>query len=354
MPRHLFLVFTLFVCVRLHTQQPTPESVPPTDPKALLSAAAKAYDFTSAELSPWHLKATYQLYDVNGVPAQNGTLEYWWASPRVHRSAWTRPGMERTEWTTEDGATYRRQTGEPLKHFERILEQSLISPLPAKKLMEPGRRLDMRTISAGSGHISCMTSTPQSMAQGKLQAPHPPIAGYYCFDPHTQALRLTYFNSVTTDYSRVASFQGRFLARDMSISVGKITVFSVSVETLEALDSTNAELNPPPDAERVSDAVRGPAADSGGSITIGSLVKKTQPVYPSEAKASLIQGTVVLAAIIGKDGKIKDLEALASPSEVLTKSALDSVRKWEYKPYLLNGAPVEVDTVVNVIYAFGQ
>jgi protein TonB len=86
---------------------------------------------------------------------------------------------------------------------------------------------------------------------------------------------------------------------------------------------------------------------------MGSLVKKTQPGYPSISKNARDQGAVTLAALIGKDGRVHDLEVLASPSPELAASAMDAVKKWEYKPYLLNGEAVEADTIVTVIFRLG-
>jgi len=72
------------------------------------------------------------------------------------------------------------------------------------------------------------------------------------------------------------------------------------------------------------------------------------------AKSMHQQGTVVLGAVIGTDGRIHDLEVLASPSPLLSDSAKDAVKRWVYKPYLLDGAAVEVETTVNVIYSLSQ
>jgi TonB family protein len=83
-----------------------------------------------------------------------------------------------------------------------------------------------------------------------------------------------------------------------------------------------------------------------------NLLNKVMPVYPPEAKKAKIQGTVVLDAVIGKDGNIDNLRVLSGPPE-LQQSALDAVRQWIYKPYLLNGDPVEVKTTVNIIYNLG-
>jgi TonB family protein len=81
-----------------------------------------------------------------------------------------------------------------------------------------------------------------------------------------------------------------------------------------------------------------------------NLTNKAVPIYPPAAKKARIQGTVVLGAVIGKDGNIKSLRVLSGPSE-LQQSALDAVRQWTYKPYLLNGDPIEVETTVNIVYS---
>jgi protein TonB len=90
----------------------------------------------------------------------------------------------------------------------------------------------------------------------------------------------------------------------------------------------------------------GPARISGGVIA-GNILVKTQPIYPPIAKAAHVGGTVVLHAIIAKNGTIQSLSAVSGP-DMLKGAALDAVRQWRYKPYLLNGEPTEVDTTITV------
>ena len=85
---------------------------------------------------------------------------------------------------------------------------------------------------------------------------------------------------------------------------------------------------------------------SSGVIS-GLLIKKVQPAYPPLARQARIQGTVILRAQISKDGTIQNLQ-LISGHPMLVQNALDAVKQWRYKPYLLNGEPVEVDTEVAV------
>jgi len=82
-------------------------------------------------------------------------------------------------------------------------------------------------------------------------------------------------------------------------------------------------------------------------VTNGLLIHKVQPPYPPIARAARIQGSVVLRAIISKEGEIQDLQ-LVSGHPMLVQGAIDSVKQWHYRPYLLNGQPVEVETTITV------
>ena len=90
----------------------------------------------------------------------------------------------------------------------------------------------------------------------------------------------------------------------------------------------------------------------GGNVEAASLVNKVTPQYPPIAKTAHVSGTVVLHAIIGKDGLIKELQYISGPP-LLMKSAMDAVKEWRYKPTQLNGEPVEVDTTVDVVFTLG-
>jgi periplasmic protein TonB len=93
---------------------------------------------------------------------------------------------------------------------------------------------------------------------------------------------------------------------------------------------------------------RAPAPVSQGVMN-GLLLFNPVPVYPPIAIATMTEGTVVLAAIISKNGAIENLRVVSGPA-ILQQAALDAVRRWRYRPYTLNGQPVEVETTVNVVF----
>ena len=127
----------------------------------------------------------------------------------------------------------------------------------------------------------------------------------------------------------------------LGAGIGTTTLaLSVHVDALAASDDHHAA-NP-----------AGPIAVKA-SVMAGQVVHKVQPVYPEAAKQARIQGTVKLKAVIGKTGAVEQLDVISGPAE-LQESSLDAVRQWTYKPFLLNGEPVDVTTTISVIYFLGN
>ena len=82
-------------------------------------------------------------------------------------------------------------------------------------------------------------------------------------------------------------------------------------------------------------------------VAEGNLINKVEPPYPAMAKIAHVQGDVVLQALISKQGSIENLRAV-SGHPILIQAAMDAVKQWRYRPYMLNGEPVEVETTITV------
>ena len=87
-------------------------------------------------------------------------------------------------------------------------------------------------------------------------------------------------------------------------------------------------------------------------VAVGMLIYKVDPEYPAKAKAARISGIVILKATISKAGEISDLHPECGPA-ILQEPSLKAVREWKYRPYLLRGEPVEVQTTIRVTFALG-
>jgi len=325
----------------------------PKDPREVFATAAPFYDFASPGLKPWHLKASYQLYDEKGNPSAQGSYEYWWASPQVYRSTWTRPGATHTDWHTADGKKAYQATGKPLEFFEYKLQAALLSPLPESGDLDPTKfRLDRQSIGSKDAKTPCIMVVPLMPQHGQIQTVPLGLFPTYCFDSHLPALRASSsFGTLTTEYNHIVQVQNKYIAREILFFEGKRKILSATVDAITNLNPSNPALLPSADAPI---AKLDKAQQIASGVMTGMLLKKQVPIYPQDAKDAHVSGTVVLRALIGMDGSIHDLRVVSAPWPSLVSSALWAVSHWQYKPYLFNGNPVDVETTVNVIYSLGD
>jgi periplasmic protein TonB len=88
-------------------------------------------------------------------------------------------------------------------------------------------------------------------------------------------------------------------------------------------------------------------------IAEANLIHDVAPTYPPEAGRARIEGTVVLLAVIGKDGTVRDVR-VENGLPVLAQAAIDAVKQWRYRPYLLNGEPIEVDSQITINFTLSR
>ena len=83
------------------------------------------------------------------------------------------------------------------------------------------------------------------------------------------------------------------------------------------------------------------------------LIHKVEPKYPRSARKNHVEGTVVLHAVISKEGRIADLRFVSGPQE-LAQAAMSAVKQWRYRPFLLNGEARALNTTVEVKFALNR
>jgi TonB family protein len=326
----------------------------PNDPREVFAVAAPFYDFNDSSMKPWHLKATYQLYDEKGSPSEQGTYEYWWASSKVYRSTWNRHGATHTDWHTADGKHAYLGTGDRLQFFEYKLQSSLISPLPDSFDFDPHfARLEREEVGAGNGmKLPCIMVVPQMPQHGQVQKVPLGLFPTYCFDTKLPILRFRYsLGTVTTEFNKIVKMQNHYLAREIVMFEGKRKILTAEVDSITNLDPADHALTPASEAssEKADKPMQVPPR-----LMQSLLLKKQAPVYPQDAKDAHVSGTVILDVTIGMDGALHDLHVTSTPWPSLTAAALSAVSHWEYKPYLLDGEPVEVQTTIYAIFSLGK
>jgi len=349
------LGFSLFAIAPLTGQTaPPPEPQSLHKPEQIFAAAAPFYDFSSASLKPWHLTASYQLYDPNGQPSERGTWEYWWASPTLYRSTWTRGSSTRSEWHTADGKIIESASGENLHFLEVNLPENLFAPLPKPDVYDPAKTwLDRETVPLGNSKAACVRVVRKSM---------PPILGQpqsriqlitYCFDPKVPALILAVdaLSGITSAYGDFIQMQGRYLARSFAETVNNRKLLTITVDAVSALGANDSALSPPAHPQGDALPVVNVAYDS---MTNHALKTPVPNFYPSMARQKMLSGTVLVEARIGVDGKVEGAQVISSPGTPLTNAAEEAISHWEYKPYLQNGSPTEVITEIEMVYKLGS
>jgi periplasmic protein TonB len=134
-------------------------------------------------------------------------------------------------------------------------------------------------------------------------------------------------------------------APDVASSTGN--GFGVIGGTGDALGGGVMNVPPPPPPKAGPSRIK-----VGGNVQSAKMLRQVQPVYPAIAKTAHVQGTVILHAVISKDGTIEELQYVSGPA-LLMKAAMDAVHEWRYSPTMLNGEPVEVETTISVEFTLG-
>lgn len=369
-----------------------PASVSPPAPfsdwKAFLAAAIKLDGLTGDDLPPWHLKVTYKIFDDQGQPKDQGIFEELQASPTKFKVTYNSPNFVQSTYGTDrpDRAVY--VSGAPGSSQPwplSLLWGAFVSPLPHEKDI-PNADFKEQEKETSGGRLSCLYAMTKPTGAPDF---HPGAMAGYCFDAGRTDLRFTLIpyakNGALTQRTRLTTFQGRSLPQDVQISRDGKVVLTAHLESIEAVPKFDEATFIQPADSRLYPTMmlppggfpgglplvdgahlgQGPAGvtpnPSGGAsaptkIAISSGVAQSHllthpaPVYPPIAKAARVSGTVVLQATIGKDGLIENVRVVSGPP-LLQEAALDAVRQWTYRPYLLNGEPVEVETTVNVVFS---
>jgi TonB family protein len=308
--------------------------------KDRLHAAQQASTLSGDIMLPYYLKMTVQLFDKTGAPGEQGTVEIYWAGAGREKRVYGFSSYSATE-VRANGKLFRTpDAGYPPALAQLIVEQ-VLDPMPTAAEIDQSQP-QIKTIKFGSMPLECiMLGQP---IQGIKTEPMG-LFPTYCFDPGKNILRVG-FNYGTQFVTRnsMVTFQQRSLAESITVSEGTVPVAKGQVVTASQRAVSDADMATVGLQEIGYDA---PVKVASG-VTQGLARSQPAPIYPQSAKENHASGLVVLHAVIGKDGHILLLRVVSSPDPSLAISAIAAVRQWNYRPYMLNGVPVEVETTINV------
>ena len=311
-----------------------------------MTLASKSNGLTGGDIQPWHLKATFTVLDDQGNPGETGTYEEYWASQHQYKIVYMNGDYTQTEYGTEEGLKRSGAHTMPPALFRRASSE-LTNPILVNDQLLEHWILDREKRERDGVKLVCLDVKGWSMPNGSRTFEGPT----YCLDADRPMLKFDTSPIDSSEWvrSNFLNFQGHYVSGDLEcVRLGKV-LFRAHVDSIEILKTnTETDFAPPPDAVLTPQRV-----NISGGVAQGILSQKAPVEYPPDAKAAGISGTVVLQIVIGKDGHVSDIQVVSGPS-ALQQATVDSVRKWVYMPYLLNGEAVTVNTTVNVVFTLSR
>ena len=342
MRRPLLLTLCLLVGGSGLSQAPLP--APVAGPASLADRLQQA-DFESSledlRLRPWHLLLSFQLFDVKGAPSEQGQIEEVWLSPELYQISFTSPSYTSTTIRNSDGF-YRTKGTPPPPELLDTLRRQVVHPMPAP-LEITNSIPELKKLKLGNVPLDCiMLDHPiKNFTDAPLG-----LFPTFCMDSGKSTVRMSLaYASTVLVRNKIGLFQGRNVSVNPVVMIDDVQAASAHVDSLATVNLSTLTADPTTMEKRLGNPMTVAAATVAGTV-----LSQQQPIYPDVAKHQHITGTVVLHAIIGTDGRVHTLVPVSTPDSSLAVSAISAVSRWRYKPYSVNGEPVEVDTTITVNY----
>jgi TonB family protein len=342
----VLLVFFLIPALLL--TQDAPQTTPtaqspaamPQEPAAFLNAAAKLNGLGAVGSQPWHVKVSYQVFDHKGHPQDTGTFEEFWISDKKYKSSFSSSSFTQSDFATDRGL-YRTGNQNWPSSVEMTVRNQLFEPIPVA-LNLSGVAVGTNRRSVAKVKLPCI-----SLKAEMIYLP----AENYCFQADQPILRFTAspsdWNNVS--FENVSEFRGHFIAHDIRVTSNGHPHIILHVEEIENLPAANdSDFIPPSDAVRIPESGIILPEMSLTSLLLRQIV----PVYPTSAKEKHVDGAVVLQVRISKDGRVTDAQAISGP-DALRTAAIDAVRQWQYRPFLILSEPTAIQSTVKIFFTLG-
>jgi TonB family protein len=366
-----------------------PAAANSTDTANLLIQAAKSYGLNHPGMQPWRLRVTFQLLDAQGNTTDQGTYEELWGAQFKYKRTYTSTAFTQTQYASpEHGVQFSGVRNAMPPQSLYWVRAAFVSPMVSETMLErtlagtaPGITIVTESNEAGVAGLACY-----GLRSAQQPAGWKPLASY-CFDASNSLATFTvgFPRMGDATLENPFNFDGHLLPSNVLIKQNGVPVLKAHLESITQLsEADEAEMQSPPGAAlwslpvvpqhnisaRYGTPPPGPPSSGGtaghdsqgnpiapmpkkinisAGVAAGLLLQKVDPVYPPEAQAAHVSGTVVLLATISEQGNVEALRVISGPT-MLQQAALDAVKQWRYRPYLLNNTPVEVETTVNVVF----
>jgi TonB family protein len=346
-------VLSILLFSRALAQTPQ-DNVPatPQDAKALFLQAAKVNGLYGDDLKPWHLKVSYKLLDFSGQPTDQGTIEEFWAGPKLGKLVITST-TSKLVYLHTGKAAYREGELDQKMALLNLLASAFVEPMPFSDKSLASLDLTLQTRAMGSLQLPCFSLRVRRTASRAFNPTYGDPA--YCLENNLPIIQIGSFADDSHRFIlyHTGRFQGRYVPIDITAEEGDKPDLTAHVDLLEQISKVDpAYFRPGPNAvlqhiPETTLVIPEGMLDSMIEMRQVRAISRPQPEYPASAQAANVHDTVMMRATIGTDGHIAALHVIKGP-EVLQQAALDAVWRWRFEEPFDDARHVQILAVITV------
>lgn len=295
-------------------------SIAQTSLRQQMDTLAAATSLDRNGIHAWHMRLSFDLFDLNGKPQESGTIEEWWAGPDHARIVITSPSFNQT-LPGDDLVVNSREA-----YLVHLLLSEVVHPMIRGNADQYDATVATQPF--GQTTLSCTSLNLKKMDN--------PMPSRFCVAPATGELRLTFFEGVRSDaLNDVSSAMDTQIAMRHAIAFAGRPAIKGHIESIEPFDPapTNLQLGP-----------IAPLHDT--SQTGPRILTRISPTFPQGRSG----GVVVLHTHILPNGKLGTFETVTSTAPFLTDAATNALSQWRYTPLKHHGVPSECDTTITIAF----
>jgi TonB family protein len=326
-----------------------------SDVGARLERATALTSAMAIDDRPWHMKLDVTVFDDAGKKPNTGTIEVFKQS-KLSREVFTFGASVSTR--IDDGTgIYWSSVGDPVPYRATEILEQVLHPGPTADDLNSGKPI-LVPHKFGKVSLDCIMVTQPIQVMKPIQVTQlirglepMPFGLYptYCLMPGSDIIHISYnFGTRMVIINTSGLFLNHHVVMQMDIYESNILVATAKSNALTSYTPEPDQFVPTAEMKLSVASVH-----VAGGVIAGNKIGGITPAYPETARANHVSGSVVLRAVIDRDGQVHALRPMSSPDPDLSLSAIAAVRTWKYKPYLLNGVPTEIDTTIMVNYSIG-
>lgn len=311
-----------------HAPQPLPK-----DPVTLLQLAWQQNGLHGSDLQPWHLRATWTEVNQKGQATDAGVWEEWWAGDTKYKISYRAGNLRQDLFVTDHGSFVSGSPDAPNWNFS-LVQAMVTNPMPNPEQIRSSK-WSMTYQKYGGIENTC--------AEEKG-------ADEYCFANGLPILRIYRDPVAAIGIDSPVLFQGRYVARQIRILQRGLPEIDIAVGQIDPIRVVDAaDFMPPHDAVAANSNLTAEGVRDATPVR-GNIWEYWKAQEETGAWKFRALGSVVwIDAVIKNDGTSSDLHAMTGLA-IFQESALKMVRTWRFKPYLVDGKPIDIRVRICIVY----